>query len=134
MAHRTQRQSRSAMTFSPAEWELLTSANEDWHGLWEALAGIRSTLPDLNEEDILKTGQNTLRSLLDKGLVYLCWFRHQTNEEERVSMDESRRLIEDLAKWEPPPWGERYVAFAATDAGERAWRKPPALTGARKPH
>jgi hypothetical protein len=123
------------MTLSPAELEILTCANEDWHGLWEGLASIRSAFPDLTEDEVLETGQSTVRSLLDKELIYLCWFRHETNEETRLSIEESKLLIEDAAKWDPPDWGDRYVALAATAAGQRAWMKPrPALTTLRKRH
>ena len=123
------------MTLSPVEWEILTSANEDWHGLWEALASIRSAFPDLTEDEVLETGKSTVRSLLDKGLIYLCWFRHGTNQETRLSTNEGKQLIEDPARWDPPDWGDRYVAFAATAAGERAWMKPrPTLSTLRKRH
>jgi hypothetical protein len=112
------------MTFSPAEWELLTSANEDWHGLWEGLAGVRSAVDGLEDNEVPAVTRAALLSLLDKDLVYLCWFRHQTNEEQLISKDESKLLIEDPKKWEPPDWGDRYVAFAATSAGERVWKRP----------
>jgi hypothetical protein len=127
MAHRTQRQPRSKVAFSPAEWELLTSANEDWYGLWEATAGIRSTPEELTENEVLTITRNALRSLLDKKLIYLCWLNPHDNAEQPLAKRDAERLLADPANWEPPLSSEPYIAFAATPAGQRAWRtsKPP---------
>ena len=83
------------MTFSHAEWELLSSANEDWYGLWEALASIRSALTDLEESDVMIVTQRALRSLLDKNLIYLCWFRHRDNNEEPLANRDAKALLAD---------------------------------------
>jgi len=71
--------------------------------------------------------ERALRSLLDKNLVYLCWFRHRDNEEQPLAKRDAERLVADPSRWESPLSDERYIAFAATPAGERAWQrsKPP---------
>lgn len=125
MAYSTKRQSRSRLTFSPVEWELLASAVEDVYGLWEALATVRSAPLNIPEREVLAVARETLTSLLERGLIYICWFRHERNQEERVSTDEATKLLADPSRWEPPAWNDRYVAFAATPQGTRAWERAP---------
>src|SRR5688572_6290413 len=111
------------MTFSEAEWEVLVCTAEDWYGLWEIAGGIRSPSVSIEGPSV----RNAVRSLLEKKLIYLCWFSHPTNEEERIAAGETDKLLADPSVWEPPLSKDRYVAFAATPAGERALRqsKPP---------
>jgi hypothetical protein len=113
------------MTFSQAEWEVLSSAIEDCYGLWEVSGGIRS--PSVHVSIDGPEVKSAIRSLLKKKLIYLCWFNHYTNEEESIADNESEKLLADPAVWQPPSSKDRYVAFFATPAGDRAWRqsKPP---------
>jgi hypothetical protein len=111
------------MTFSEAEWEVLSGTTEDVYGLWEVSGGIRSSSVSLDGPDV----RNAIRSLLERQLIYLCWFSHPTNEEEPIADSETEKLLADPSVWEPPLSKDRYVAFAATPAGERVFRrsKPP---------
>ena len=107
------------MTFSEAEWEVLSSTTEDVYGLWEVSGGIRSPSVSIDGPSV----RNAIRSLLGKNLIYFCWFSHESNEEEPIANSETEALLTDPSVWEPPRSGDRYVALAATPAGERAWRK-----------
>ena len=129
MARSTQRKSRSRLTFSEAEWEVLSSTTEDVYGLWEGSGGIRSPSVSIEGPDV----RNAIRSLLGRKLIYLLWFRHDTNEEETIADSETEELLADPSVWEPPNSGDRYVAYAATPAGERVFRrsKPPVSRAVR---
>jgi hypothetical protein len=107
------------MTFSEAEWELLSSTAEDVYGLWEVSGGIRSPSVSVDGSDV----RNAIHSLLERKLIHLCWFRHETNEEEPIADSDAEKLFADPSVWEPPRAGDRYVAFAATPTGERAWQR-----------
>jgi hypothetical protein len=111
------------MTFSEAEWEVLTSAMEDFYGLWEVSGGIRSPSVNVDGHSV----RNAIRSLLEKKLIYLSWFNHETNEEEPIVETGTDQLLADPSVWEPPESKSRYLAFTATPAGESACRtsKPP---------
>ena len=127
MAHRTRGQPSTRLTFSPAEWELLTSANEDWYGLWEAPAGIRSMFKNLTEPEVLAVTRDALQSLLNRKLVYVCSLSPTDDEEQLLAKRDAEGVLADPSRWEPPLSNEPYIAFAATPAGERAWHgsKPP---------
>jgi hypothetical protein len=111
------------MSFSKAEWEVLSSGNEDYYGLWEVSGGVRSPSVDIDG----RTAEDALRSLLNNGLIRLVWFNHKTNEEEPILSSDTEKLLADRSVWEPPRSGVRYVAYTATPAGESVWRssKPP---------
>jgi hypothetical protein len=111
------------MTFSRVEWELLASANEDVYGLWEVLATVRSAPLNVPESQALAVAKDALQSLLDRGLIYICWFRHEDSQEERIPAREAAGFLAGPSCWDAPLSGDRYLAFTATPAGLRAWQR-----------
>jgi hypothetical protein len=121
------------MTFSEAEWEVLTSANEDLCGLYEAVWSMRTMFPDATEQELRKTAYDAMVSLIQKGVVELSWTTARDDNMETVATEEALTLLDDERRWEPPEWEAKFLAFGATDKGQRAWRtaKPPSTTAAR---
>jgi hypothetical protein len=111
------------MTFSEAEWEVLTSANEDLCGLYEAVWSMRTMFPDATEQELRKTAYDAMVSLIQKGVVELSWTTARNENITTVATEEALRLLGDESLWEPPEWEAKFLAFGATDKGQRAWRK-----------
>lgn len=130
MGRATQRQSRSRIELSPLEWAILTAANEDWMGLWELVIEARSLIDEIGDEEARDRARDALRSLTSRGLVYVCWFRSASNEEEKLTDAVALDLVAGNDVWDSPDWGSRYLAVAATKRGEAAWRKGSATPAA----
>lgn len=107
-----------------AEREVLTSANEDCTGLWEAVWGLRAALPGKSEAQLIDLARRAIISLVERGFIYLCYFRHVSNEESKILAESVASVLAEANNWQPPSTVEStYVAFCATTAGELAWQR-----------
>ena len=113
--------------FTILEWELLACANEDAYGLRELLNCTRTLHPTMSEKDILSMTRDATGKLLNLGLIYICWFRHTTNEENEIPLEEANRLLQADSTWGPiePGTGQLYLAVLATEDGRTTWQKSP---------
>lgn len=124
MENSARRQSDADM--KRAEYEVLAQANEDWYGLWELPVSFRALFPGKPDSQIVEMARDSVQSLLRKGFIYVCDFRHEGNLENTLSPDQAVAAISNPEKWSPPAdVHETYIAFTATKSGERAWRESP---------
>jgi hypothetical protein len=109
-----------------AEAMLLSSANEDYTGLYEAVWELNSSYPNASLGEKYDAAVGAIRALLSSGLVAL----YKVNVSEAMYLDrylaidksDSWNLLENPVSWYPEYKGERIV-FAATDKGERVYLK-----------
>jgi len=107
-----------------AEAMLLSSANEDYTGLYEAVWELNSSYPDASLGEKYAAAEDAIRALLSSGLVAL----YKVNVSETMHLDrylpieksDSGHLLGNPVSWYPEYNGERIV-FAATDEGERVY-------------
>ena len=107
-----------------AEARLLSSANEDYTGLYEAVWELNSAYPKASLGDKYDAAKDAICALLSKGFVSL----YKVNVSEAMSLDKYilleepniEHILENPVSWYPEYRGER-LAFAATDKGERAY-------------
>jgi hypothetical protein len=92
-------------------------------GLWELVIEARSLNERAADEEAVAAARDAVASLLSRGLIYVCWFTHSSNEEEKVPPARALELIADTAAWQSPEWGSKYLAVAATKRGEAALRR-----------
>jgi uncharacterized protein YeaO (DUF488 family) len=116
-----------AHSLGDPEYELLTSAYEDLHGLWEAIWGLRTLHGGSGEDELLRLeAEPILRSFLEWGWIELQ--RAQTT----IDPDQARRLLSDPSMWLPPvSVGAPYVGFVATRSGDDAWNAASAVRNPR---
>jgi hypothetical protein len=107
-----------------AEAMLLSSANEDYAGLYEAVWELNSSYPDASLGEKYDAAEGAICGLLSSGLIVL----YKVNVSETMHLDsylpieksDSGHLLENPVSWYPEYKGERIV-FAATDKGERVY-------------
>jgi hypothetical protein len=107
-----------------AEAMLLSSANEDYTGLYEAVWELNSAYPEASLGEKYDAAESAIRALLSKGLASL----YKVNVSDAMQLDKYvplenaciGSLLENPSSWYPEYHGERIV-FAATDEGEKVY-------------
>jgi hypothetical protein len=110
-----------------ALWAVLTLANEDYSGLYQAIGEMEAVAPSMSERDRAALADSTLRKLIAGGLVYLRQRRwHSKPEEETVvGSHEVAGVLSNPMNWQPPDLGEdECICIVATEKGIQAWCSP----------
>jgi hypothetical protein len=116
------------MNKKAARKELLWSAHEDWTGLWEAAWSMQTMWPELQGQPAIDAARSVLQDLLREGLVYLCWFDEETNQERAISVEEAYSLLTSPENWRPPVSSKGQIRFATTAAGDQVVLRPEPAT------
>lgn len=108
-----------------ALYELLSMANEDVNGLYEAVWRLNTVFPDKSEPENRQLAEELVRRLVAGELVYVC-------REDRtfggpkvpsrvnpVPADEVDSVLADSESWEP--YDDEGVGFEATERGYHVW-------------
>jgi hypothetical protein len=141
------------------EREILSDAEESDWGLFHTRWSVASHFPMETEAAVIDRCRIAMSKLVENGLVRLYWLSYRpATEEEEEAVAERKRLEEEVgfrtqrdvmmsvndaiptteveailaddANWHPPV-EDRYVAFAATEAGLKAYfALPPRQTSA----
>ena len=135
------------------EREILSDAEESDWGLFHMRWSVASHFPTETEAAVIERCRSAMSKLVENGLVTLYWLstRPATEEEaaaewkrledevgittqrnvvmsvnEAIPTMEVEGILADDANWHPPDQ-DRYVAFAATEAGLKAYYALPPL-------
>jgi hypothetical protein len=120
----TSSEARSALTEN--QIRLLVAATEDWIGLYEAVWELRTSHPNLPEVDLILAARAALTTLVDRGLIYLCFLKSRpatpqesteyaarsavptgadnwdTDIEDPVPADQADSVLADESNYRPP--------------------------------
>jgi hypothetical protein len=99
---------------------VLWLAIEDYSGLWEVVWELNTRFPG-NDPSNRRRARETVRVLLDRGLLDLYWSQEPLGDPVRISAEEAQALLDDDRFWEEPVAGGRSVRIGATEAGEEAY-------------
>lgn len=109
---------------------LLWLGFEDYTGLWEAVAEVRSYHPEMTSVEVQREAAKVIRELANAGMIeiYIC---HEPVEDETASRLTRRQyevLLSDVNRWNPLPVSEsdieiESVRYATTDSGLAAYRR-----------
>ncbi len=100
--------------------EILSSATEGWHALWEIVSTCERILPGADKEAVEEVVRQEVLRLIAEGLVYLCEFSPQTNECTRYPLTEIETVLNDPRTWQLPT-SHTHPRVGATDAGMREY-------------
>jgi hypothetical protein len=98
--------------------EILSSAVEDFCGMWEVLWALRSRYPDATEIELKDVAINEMLELLRSDLIRLYSGDLFEGEEKALKTEEASSEILLAENWIPPQQGKPHVRFAATEHGE----------------
>ena len=111
------------MTLSREEAELFYDAADDFFGLWESIAGMRSLFPNYSDTRLREVAEKTLRSLISKGWIAL--YRRKAFEPEGIPLapHEVEAALANDENWQPPTAvGSDEICYSATEEGDHAYR------------
>ena len=107
-----------------AEWILLSSANEDWIGLYEAIWEFNARFPDSTLGEKYAAAERAVRSLHAKGLVAFARMiftdDYKDHQYEPIDDGELDEILSNPVSWYPD-YAHMRVGFTASEAGERAY-------------
>jgi hypothetical protein len=114
---------------STKHW-LLSMANEDVYGLYEAVGAIKGSFPNQSDAENRRLAEQLIREMLAENLIFVCreWkFEANPNpgsasKVEPIPLDQLDTVLSDRASWEP--YDGEGIGFAATDKGYEAWVSP----------
>ena len=106
-----------------AERRILSSAVEDYTGLWELLWELSTARSGGVSNADRALAETALRSLLDRGWVALYRGREFAGEEQPVPAMEFDSVLAQDESWSEPAKGAIQVRVAATQAGEDEFRR-----------
>lgn len=106
--------------------DILSAGSEDVYGLYEILWGFRTKFPELSDDERIDLGQQTLLSLIERGLVQIGRKPWNPTEGQLASHELlPRKDWEDVVmvreNWDPPRWN-MHVSYVNTPAGDRYLR------------
>jgi hypothetical protein len=82
------------------------------YGLWEAVWLLRTTSPELGDEELPCLAREALSELLAEGLVKLVYFNDLTNEPTPIPDEQAQSLMADQASWQPPAeFGQVHIRY-----------------------
>ena len=100
--------------------EILSSATEDWHALWEIVSTCERILSGGDKEAVEEVVRQEVLRLIAEGLVYLCEFTPQANECTPYPPTEVEAVLNDPRTWQLPT-GHTHPRVGATDAGYKKY-------------
>ena len=106
---------------TPVQCGILEIASEDYIGLWEAVAIVKSKSTFAREAQ--SQAHDILEELLSRHLLEAFEGVRFWGEERQLSFQEALELLDDQEQWDPDvPIGRRYMRVAATSLGEESLR------------
>ena len=98
--------------------EVLGSAVEDYHALYEIIWGLRSLLPNKTEAELRRLAEREIRELLEKGHVALYRRTGPVAKVILLQPNEVEAVLNDETSWKVPlkPNSEETLV-GATDSG-----------------
>jgi len=135
------------------EREILSEAEESDWGLFHTRSSVASHFPTEPETAVIERCRSAMGKLVENGLVTLYWLSTRPATEEEAAAERKRLeneigittkrnvvmsvieaiptmevegILADVSNWHPPD-EDRYVAFAATEAGLKAYYALPPL-------
>ena len=135
------------------EREILSDAEESDWGLFQTRCSVAGHFPTETEAAVIERCRSAMSKLVEDGLVTLYWLSARPATEEEAAAERKRLadevgltsernvvmstkepiptmqvdgILADDANWHPPD-KDRYVAFAATEAGLKAYYALPPL-------
>jgi hypothetical protein len=112
---------KSNITMKPSliKQEVLGSAVEDYHNLYEIIWGLRSLLPDKTEAELRQFAEREIRELLEKGHVALYRRTGSAGEAILLQPNKVEAALADETSWKVPPEADsEETLVGATDLGE----------------
>jgi hypothetical protein len=101
---------------------ILTSASEDYCGLWEAIWELNSAYPRLSPGEREFAAKAIVRELLEEGLIDLYVRKEPKAQEERLSREQWDGALSNELYWDAPEGHAAVVVFCTTPKGELACR------------
>ena len=98
--------------------EILWMGVDDWTGLWEASWRLNTLSPELSVEQAEAQARALLGELVAEGLVYLCHFDEDSNEERKISLKSALLLLKQANAMNPPESARNQLRYASTSKGE----------------
>lgn len=106
-----------------AENALLTAANEDFCGLYQAIWELNTLFPTMSIGDKYKLAEAALESLLSKGLIQLERMDTAPQLPAYTPLDPAKaaEIFGDPTSWYPEYPEHIQIGFSATQKGKEAW-------------
>ena len=112
------------MRLEVTERMVLSSANEDYFGLYEIIWELNSTFPQEGLGEKYAAAEAAVRSLLARGWIQLYrrkgGFNRDSPTYEPVELDTIEEVLSNPVSWYPEYANER-IECTATEDGERAY-------------
>ncbi len=105
---------------------LLSTANEDYTGLYELIWVLNTKFPDAPLGEKYSAAERATRKLLDLGWVRLYRTDLRWQRFEELDTSSAKEALSEPTSWYPvKSWGPEsegvLIVFAATEAGEQAY-------------